>query len=149
MINYTPVPDLIQIIENRECFQSVIPDDEIDRLIDAAERLVGRARQELNARLTSGDRPSLNRLATIIAGQYLAKGREVLITGEIQYRQYQDKEGRQVWVTEIEGRELELIGGRDSTTPGTAPTQAASGRYAGFAGITETLPADTDDDIPF
>jgi hypothetical protein len=45
--------------------------------------------------------------------------------------------------------ELELIGGRDSTTPGTAPTQAASGRYAGFAGITETLPADTDDDIPF
>ena len=53
MMNYTPVPDLIQIIENRESFQSVIPDDEIDRLIDAAERLVGRARQELNARLTA------------------------------------------------------------------------------------------------
>jgi hypothetical protein len=53
MVNYTPVPDLIQIIENRESFQSVIPDDEIDRLIDAAERLVGRARQELNARLTA------------------------------------------------------------------------------------------------
>jgi hypothetical protein len=53
MVNYTPVPDLIQIIENRECFQAVIPDDEIYRLIDAAERLVGRARQELNARLTA------------------------------------------------------------------------------------------------
>jgi single-strand DNA-binding protein len=91
-----------------------------------------------------------NRLADI-AGQYLAKGREVLITGEIQYRQYQDKEGRQVWVTEIEGRELELIGGRESATSGTAPPQApaASGRYAGFAGIAETPPADTDDDIPF
>ena len=53
MVNYTPVPDLIQLIENRESFQSVIPDDEIYRLIDAAERLVGRARQELNARLTA------------------------------------------------------------------------------------------------
>jgi hypothetical protein len=70
MVNYTPVPDLIQIIENRECFQAVIPDDEIDRLIDAAERLVGRARQELNARLTSGDRPSLNRLATMDLGHW-------------------------------------------------------------------------------
>jgi hypothetical protein len=60
MINYTPVPDLIHIIENREGFQAVIPDDEIDRLIDAAERLVGRARQELNARLTSGDQPPLH-----------------------------------------------------------------------------------------
>jgi single-strand DNA-binding protein len=91
-----------------------------------------------------------DRLADI-ASQYLAKGREVLITGEIQYRQYTDKEGRQVWATEILGRELELIGGRDTTIPGTAPPQApaASGRYAGFAGITETPPADTDDDIPF
>jgi single-strand DNA-binding protein len=91
-----------------------------------------------------------DRLADI-ASQYLAKGREVLITGEIQYRQYTDKEGRQVRATDILGRELELIGGRDSATPGTAPTQApaARGGYAGFAGITETPPADTDDDIPF
>ena len=29
MVNYTPVPDLIQIIENRECFQAVIPDAQI------------------------------------------------------------------------------------------------------------------------
>jgi hypothetical protein len=53
MVNYTPVPDLIQIIENRECFQAVIPDDEIDRLIDAAELLVVRAKQELNSRLAA------------------------------------------------------------------------------------------------
>jgi single-strand DNA-binding protein len=92
-----------------------------------------------------------DRLADI-ASQYLAKGREVLITGEIQYRQYPDKEGRQVWATEILGRELELIGGRD-TAPGpaqtNAPAPAQHGRYAGFAGIAETPPADTDDDIPF
>jgi hypothetical protein len=58
------VRDLIAHLNDRECFQSVIPDDEIDRLIDAAERLVGRARQELNARLTaeflSGYQPPLH-----------------------------------------------------------------------------------------
>ena len=70
MLNYTPVPDLIHIIENRECFQAVIPDAQIYRLIDAAERLVGRARQELNARLTSGDRPPLHRLATMDLGHW-------------------------------------------------------------------------------
>ena len=83
-----------------------------------------------------------DRLADI-ANQYLAKGREVLITGEIQYRQYQDKEGRQVWITEIEGRELELIGGRD-TAPGPAPTQAPAP-----GGYTPPAASDLDDDIPF
>lgn len=82
-----------------------------------------------------------DRLADI-ASKYLAKGREVLITGEIQYRQYQ-KEGRQVWATEIHGRELELIGGRDTATPGLAPTQAPTA-HGGYA-----PPADIDDDIPF
>jgi single-strand DNA-binding protein len=85
-----------------------------------------------------------NRLADI-AGQYLAKGREVLITGEIQYRQYQDKEGRQVRVTEIEGRELELIGGRDTDTPRTAPPQAPAAR----GGYTPPAASEFDDDIPF
>ena len=75
MVNFTPVLDLIQIIENRESFQSVIPDDEIDRLIDAAERLVGRARQELNARITaeftSGDQPPLQHWEKWLANQPL------------------------------------------------------------------------------
>jgi single-strand DNA-binding protein len=94
-----------------------------------------------------------NRLADI-AGQYLAKGREVLITGEIQYRQYQDKEGRQVWITEIEGRELELIGGRDTASgpaPTHAPTQAPAPAPAPapHGGYTPPAASDLDDDIPF
>jgi hypothetical protein len=75
MLNYTPVPDLIHIIENRDCFQAVIPDAQIYRLIDAAERLVGRARQELNARLTaeftSGDQPPLQHWEKWLANQPL------------------------------------------------------------------------------
>ncbi len=49
---YLPVPDLIRRIEDRDCFPSVVSNDEILTLINAAERLVGRARQELSNRWT-------------------------------------------------------------------------------------------------
>jgi single-strand DNA-binding protein len=70
-----------------------------------------------------------------IAGRYLAKGKEVLVTGEIQTRAYTDQHGRQAYITEIIARELELIGGRDAgaggtpaeTTP-TTPTGPAAPR---------------------
>lgn len=77
-----------------------------------------------------------DRLAEI-AGQYLAKGKEVLVTGEIQTRQYQDKEGRQAYITEIVAKELELIGARDAGQAGQAPgaagaiTQADTHAHAG------------------
>lgn len=66
-----------------------------------------------------------DRLAEI-AGQYLAKGKEVLVTGEIQTRQYQDKEGRQAYITEIVAKELELIGARDAGQAGQAPGAAGA-----------------------
>ena len=86
-----------------------------------------------------------DRLADL-ANQHLAKGREVLITGELRYRQYQDKEGRQVRVAEIHGHELEFIGGRD-TAPGPAPTHAPA--PAAHGGYTPPAASDLDDDIPF
>jgi hypothetical protein len=49
---YLPVPDLIRRIEDRDCFPSVVSNDEILTLINAAERLVGRARQEMLNRWT-------------------------------------------------------------------------------------------------
>jgi hypothetical protein len=49
---YLPVPDLIRRIEDRDCFPSVVSNDEILTLINAAERLIGRARQEISNRWT-------------------------------------------------------------------------------------------------
>lgn len=66
-----------------------------------------------------------------IAAQYLAKGREVLIRGEIQYRQYTDKDGQTRQATEIIGQELELIGGRGEAGAGAG---AAGYPAAGAAG---------------
>ena len=50
---YLPVPDLIQRIKDRDVFPSAVTDNELRQLISAAERLVGRARQELVNRLTA------------------------------------------------------------------------------------------------
>jgi hypothetical protein len=49
---YIPVPDLIRLIEDRDGFFAAVTDDELRQLISAAERLIGRARQELSNRWT-------------------------------------------------------------------------------------------------
>ena len=52
IIAYLPVPDLIRQINDRGCFPADVKNDEILTLINAAERLVGRARQEMSNRWT-------------------------------------------------------------------------------------------------
>jgi hypothetical protein len=52
IIAYLPVPDLIRQINDRDCFPADVKNDEILTLINAAERLVGRARQEMSNRWT-------------------------------------------------------------------------------------------------
>jgi hypothetical protein len=52
IVPYLPVRDLIAQLNDRDCFPSVVSNDEILTLINAAERMVGRARQELSNRWT-------------------------------------------------------------------------------------------------
>jgi hypothetical protein len=49
---YIPVPDLIGTLNTRDCFPAGISNEEIWNLINAAEQLIGRARQELLHRRT-------------------------------------------------------------------------------------------------
>ena len=49
---YLPVRDLIAQLNDRGCFPADVKNDEILTLINAAERLVGRARQEMSNRWT-------------------------------------------------------------------------------------------------
>src|SRR5215216_2193651 len=48
-----------------------------------------------------------------VVEQYLKKGERVYVEGEIQYRSYEDGEGVTRHVTEINAREILLLGGRD------------------------------------
>lgn len=48
-----------------------------------------------------------------VVEKYVKKGQQVYIEGEIQYRQYEDKEGVTKYTTEINARELMMLGGRE------------------------------------
>jgi single-strand DNA-binding protein len=93
-----------------------------------------------------------------VVERYVKKGEKVYVEGEIQYRQWQDKDGQTRYTTEIKVRELILLGGRSggmddeaprrSSAPARAASKApaaASDDFADFPGALQ----DEDDDLPF
>ncbi|MBY0489795.1 MAG: single-stranded DNA-binding protein [Gemmatimonadaceae bacterium] len=101
-----------------------------------------------------------------VVEKYVKKGEKIYVEGEIEYRQWQDKDGQTRYTTEIKVRELMLLGGgtgrggmggddmdsapRRSSAPApraAAKPAAASGGddFNDFPGALE----DEDDDLPF
>lgn len=75
--------------------------------------------------------------------EYLHKGRQVLVEGRIQTRQWDDKDGNKRYTTEIVAQNVQFLGGgkRGDTAP--APTEPS------FSEEAPAAPAGGDDDIPF
>ena len=71
-----------------------------------------------------------------IAGEYLRKGSQVYIEGKLKTRKWQDSNGNDRYTTEIEAREMQMLGGKGQSAP-----QAASSAPA--------APAEPSDEIPF
>ncbi len=105
-----------------------------------------------------------NRTSTLadVVEKYVKKGERVYVEGEIEYRQWQDKDGQTRYTTEIKVRELMLLGGRaggGDDMEGAAPRRAAAPARAKPAGtpaaggddFTDFPGAleDGDDDLPF
>ncbi|MFN3597515.1 MAG: single-stranded DNA-binding protein [Rubricoccaceae bacterium] len=69
-----------------------------------------------------------SRLAEI-CGEYLKKGSQVYFEGQLQTRQWEDKDGNTRYTTEIKVREMTLLGGRggDSGYDGGYERQEARG----------------------
>ncbi len=103
-----------------------------------------------------------NRLAEI-AGEYLRKGRPVYVEGRLKTRKWQNKEGQDVYTTEIIADQMQMLGGRDggdggmgagggesqaAPAPRQAPRAPQAQRPAAPAAGGANL-ADMDDDIPF
>ena len=97
-----------------------------------------------------------------VVEKYVRKGEKLYVEGEIEYRQYQDKEGQTRYVTEIKVKELMLLGGRPGGGMGgddleprrTAAPSGARGKSAGASTDTNftDFPGalqDEDDDLPF
>ncbi len=97
-----------------------------------------------------------------VVEKYVKKGEKIYVEGEIEYRQWQDKDGQTRYTTEIKVKELMLLGGRmggggdDMDGPPRRPAAAARPKSAAaptagkeefgdFPGALE----DEDDDLPF
>ena len=93
------------------------------------------------------------KLADLIE-KYVKKGDKLFVEGEIQYRQYEDKDKQTRYITEINVREVILLGGgrggdgAESARPAKAAVGAkAGGNDAGFSEFPEAM--EGDDDLPF
>jgi len=51
-------------------------------------------------------------------GQYLTKGRQVLVEGRLQTRRYEDKDGVTRYVTEIVAQQVQFMGGKNGNGSG-------------------------------
>lgn len=86
-----------------------------------------------------------------IAGQYLRKGSQVYIEGELQTRKWTDKDGVERYTTEIIGNSLQMLGRKEEATAshGTPTTTGSSKSQADKSVMTDDEKKDFDDDIPF
>jgi single-strand DNA-binding protein len=92
-------------------------------------------------------------------GQYLTKGKQVFIEGQLRSRSYDDKDGQKKYVTEVVVDEIILLGGgggrgddagaswgeANQRGPANRPAQKAAGGPAEV----EAPPELGDDDVPF
>lgn len=80
-----------------------------------------------------------------IAGEYLKKGSLVYVEGQLRTRKWQNKDGVDQYTTEINAREMKMLGGRvDKPADGTTYAQASQSAAKPGGSI-----ADMEDDIPF
>src|SRR3954467_9973457 len=101
-----------------------------------------------------------SQLADIVE-KYVKKGDKIYVEGRIEYRQWQDKENQTRYSTEINVRELLMLGGGrgasgdfDSEGSGRSRAPATAGAKSGGSGGAdfEDFPGalqETDDDLPF
>jgi single-strand DNA-binding protein len=82
-------------------------------------------------------------------GQYLAKGRQVFIEGQIRSRQYDDKDGNKRYITEVNAQRVQFLGGRGGEGGGGGRGGGGGGGGGGGHDEMPPMPTPEDDDIPF
>lgn len=93
-----------------------------------------------------------------VVEKYVKKGDKLYVEGRIEYRQWQDKDNQTRYTTEINVRELLLLGAPkgggdyDSDTPSRPRSRPAPANSGTQSGEFDDFPAalqDDDDDLPF
>ena len=98
-----------------------------------------------------------------IAGEYLSKGKQVYIEGQLQTRSWDDQNGVKRYTTEINAREMIMLGGKGDSAGSRPPhpadtyapqasSPAAAPTHTGKVSESPAMPPIQDmppDDIPF
>ena len=80
-----------------------------------------------------------------IAAQYLHKGSQVYIEGRLKTRKWQDSNGQDRYTTEIQGDNLQMLGGRQDEPKQAKPSKAKPEPLSAMAEQDDGFP----DGIPF
>ncbi len=81
--------------------------------------------------------------------EYLTKGKQIYVEGRIQTRKWQDKDGKDMYTTEIRGDRVVLLGGGGGGGGARQQTRTAAAAGASEQAMGEPVSELTDDDIPF
>lgn len=76
-----------------------------------------------------------------VVEKYVKKGDRLYVEGEIEYRQWTDKENQTRYTTEINVRDLVMLGGKNEDAARPASSKAAAGALKSNAGDFEDFPA--------
>lgn len=107
--------------------------------------------------VTEWHRIVLYRRLAEIAGQYLRKGSQVYVEGRLKTRKWQDNNGQDRYTTEIQGDNLQMLGGRSQEMGGYAPPAQSAPQPSYQSRPAQSAPAPQaeppmdafDDNIPF
>ncbi len=84
-----------------------------------------------------------------LAEKYMKKGDRIFVDGRIEYRTWEDREGKTRYSTEINAREVIMLGSRGGGgEPGEPVKAATGGAKESYDDFPEALDEE-DDDLPF
>lgn len=81
-----------------------------------------------------------------VVEKYVRKGDRLYIEGEIEYRNWQDKDGQTKYTTEINVRDLVMLGGKTEAAARPASTKAAAGALSRSSDFEDFDPHSLDED---
>ena len=84
-----------------------------------------------------------------VAENYLKKGSQVYIEGRLRTRSYEDQEGKTRYVTEIEARELNMLGRRDDAGSIPPPKEYKEKPQKDQNSDNQNKAEEPTDDLPF
>ncbi|MBN8639322.1 MAG: single-stranded DNA-binding protein [Anaerolineae bacterium] len=84
-----------------------------------------------------------------IAGEYLRKGSQVYVEGEIRYDKYTGQDGVEKYTTDIVANEMQMLGGKPDSGNGTSRQSAPRATQRPQRATEAPVDEFADDDIPF